>query len=889
SLTTTEITSNSKRSRIINKESQDDDDDDEEQNDCVVVNTINPEIVLLDDIEEQEILSPTTSNDDGIDSIDDEDEIEQQINDPDYTQITDAESSNESDVEIEDDYSTPLTSQTQSIINLITQDVNDDNTRLSEDSTENNNVQNRAPLPESIIDLVTQSLATTNAYNTNQEDVEEIEVLNDTEYLQHRLRVPPLIIILDEDNNNNNSISVENEEPIEINQQQSRSHEHKQSIDEHVCPICLESLTQLQRQNINLVTTPVCQHVFCDPCSRKLLENVPVARCPLCRLQLNERTKFISYCINIELRVKVYVRVLLSLQAYNDDDDADGDENQNSTDNDNEQTMSTTANFNAINDPTFSIMSKIKLNLTPAVIIQPENTTNFLDIKTKLVTFNPKYEDMYAPVFGPENPHLNQQQRAFKNMLSGHVESTSVSDFLFENQRRTFDSFGYAADPSTETHSTTHLVGDLINADINEGMTVFETTRKRLADKRKKDKNYDSSDVEGFRGPWAPFVDEVKVSRPTEEEQKELDELLSKRKKRARINEQKEEEEDNTNKTILHIKDPYDYQGRSFLHIPQDVGVNLRSDEPPQRCFIPKQCLHTYKGHTKGVQKIHYFPVSAHLFLTCSMDCKIKLWEFYNERRCIRTYMGHSQAVRDINFNNHGTDFLSASYDRFIKLWDTETGQVKSKFTTRKIPYCVSFNPDAHKQHLFVAGMSDKKIVCFDTRSGHVVQEYDRHLGAINTVTFVDRNRRIVSTSDDKSIRVWEWDIPVDFKYLADPTMHSTPAVALSRNGKYLAFQSMDNQIKIMEPGSNFRWKTKKVFKGHMVSGYACGLDFSPDMSYVISGDADGRLIIWDWKTTRLFERIKAHDDVCIDAKWHWHEKSKILTAGWDGVVKLWD
>jgi len=224
-----------------------------------------------------------------------------------------------------------------------------------------------------------------------------------------------------------------------------------------------------------------------------------------------------------------------------------------------------------------------------------------------------------------------------------------------------------------------------------------------------------------------------------------------------------------------------------------------------------------------------------------------------------------------------------------VKLWDTETGQVKSKFSMRKIPYCVSFNPSEHKQHLFICGMSDKKILCFDIRSGHVVQEYDRHLGAINTVTFVDRNRRIVSTSDDKSIRVWEWNIPVDFKYIADPTMHSMPAVGQSRNGKYLAFQSMDNQIRIMEPLANFRWKSKKLFKGHMVSGYACGLDFSPDMSYLISGDADGHLVIWDWKTTRVYEKIKAHDDVCIDVKWHWHEKSRVLTAGWDNVVKLWD
>lgn len=47
--------------------------------------------------------------------------------------------------------------------------------------------------------------------------------------------------------------------------------------------------------------------------------------------------------------------------------------------------------------------------------------------------------------------------------------------------------------------------------------------------------------------------------------------------------------------------------------------------------------------------------------------------------------------------------------------------------------------------------------VQWDIRSGEIVQEYDRHLGAVNTIVFVDENRRFVSTSDDKSLRVWEW------------------------------------------------------------------------------------------------------------------------------------
>ena len=63
-----------------------------------------------------------------------------------------------------------------------------------------------------------------------------------------------------------------------------------------------------------------------------------------------------------------------------------------------------------------------------------------------------------------------------------------------------------------------------------------------------------------------------------------------------------------------------------------------------------------------------------------------------------------------------------------------------------------------------------------------VVLNY-RHLGAVNTITFVDENRRFVTTSDDKSLRVWEWDTPVDMKYIAEPNMHTMPFVSLSHDG----------------------------------------------------------------------------------------------------------
>jgi pre-mRNA-processing factor 17 len=85
-----------------------------------------------------------------------------------------------------------------------------------------------------------------------------------------------------------------------------------------------------------------------------------------------------------------------------------------------------------------------------------------------------------------------------------------------------------------------------------------------------------------------------------------------------------------------------------------------------------------------------------------------------------------------------------------------------------------------------LTGCADKKIYQFNCKTGNIVQEYDQHLGAVNTITFVDENRRFVSTSDDKTIRVWEYGIPVVIKYIAEPSMHSMPAVTLHPSSTFI-------------------------------------------------------------------------------------------------------
>lgn len=241
------------------------------------------------------------------------------------------------------------------------------------------------------------------------------------------------------------------------------------------------------------------------------------------------------------------------------------------------------------------------------------------------------------------------------------------------------------------------------------------------------------------------------------------------------------------------------------------------------------------------------------MLLSSSMDSTVKLWNVNGDRKCLRTYYGHTEAVRGVDFNHDGTRFISFSYDRYVKLWDTETGQCISRHTSRKVPFCAKIQPNPSRSFEFLVGQSDKKIVQWDSRANEIVQKYDEHLGPVNALHFVDNNRKFFSTSDDKKVFCWEYDIPVVTKYIAEPDMQSMPATAVHPNGQWWVGQSQDNQVLIYGAVRKVSLQTKKRFVGHLNSGYACQLGFSPDGRILYSGDAEGRVFFWDWKTSRLY------------------------------------
>eukprot|EP00761_Pharyngomonas_kirbyi_P004726 gb/GECH01004731.1/.p1 GENE.gb/GECH01004731.1/~~gb/GECH01004731.1/.p1 ORF type:complete len:593 (+),score=109.36 gb/GECH01004731.1/:1-1779(+) len=377
--------------------------------------------------------------------------------------------------------------------------------------------------------------------------------------------------------------------------------------------------------------------------------------------------------------------------------------------------------------------------------------------------------------------------------------------------------------------------------------------------------------------------------RKTQDKNREHENVSHESKGREEPLEEEEEKEKPKRKGFecraeFHREERYDYLGRPWLTPPS----HLRPDTEHE-CFIPKKHVHTWQGHSKGkgVTAIRFFPGYGHLLLSASQDSTCKIWDVTSDYDCVQTYKGHMKPVRDIRFQSDGKRFASAGYDKNVRLWDTETGDVVTTLSNGRIPYCVRIHPNNPNEVL--VGTHDKKIIQYDIRTREQVQVYDQHLGPVNTITFLDNGRRFVTSSDDKTLRVWEYGIPVVIKYIAEPHMHSMPSIAVHPNNKWFAAQSLDNQILVYGARDKFRLNSKKRFVGHMVAGFACQVNFSPDGRFLMSGDSDGRVFFWDWKNCRKIKTIKAHEGVAIGCEWHPLEPSKVATCGWDGMIKYWD
>ncbi|KAL7569244.1 hypothetical protein ACA910_016797 [Epithemia clementina (nom. ined.)] len=554
---------------------------------------------------------------------------------------------------------------------------------------------------------------------------------------------------------------------------------------------------------------------------------------------------------------------------------------------------------------------------------------------------NPTKDVLYEPVQGPANDASTDTQRQLSRYQPREMQANmAIEETAFHQQRLDFQRTGRAmplvhCDRQTQPAQQSELVRTTLGYD-QQRLAKFkqeEVTRKKmkqaLVEKgTEKDPLVLGSDDELEFGVWGPpsrqeawhaqnkltnaetgdlapeqeaereYIRERNRVRGLEEEKQPvmtLDRVLERKMAHLLPPPQPNGEDSKPFEasSTFHGDAEYDYKGRSWIAPPPGLtaAANNNTDDNV-KSHVPKKCVARFaEKNQQGVHRIRLFPGTGHLLLSAGLDGSCKVWSV-EQRKVMRTYKGHSAGVRDMQFNLSGSQFVSASFDRFLRLWDTESGDVVQTFSNGKVPYCVQFYP--RDDSYFVVGCSDNRIVTYHTKTGELTQEYNHHLAPVNAILFVESEKNepvvMVSSSDDKKILVWEWDIGVPIKYISDPTMHSMPCMAMHPTGQYFCGQSLDNTICCVQTTPKIKILHNKKFSGHIVSGYACELTFSPDGRFVVSGDGTGALFIWDWKRHKILQKFRAHEPgkPTIGVVWHPIEPSTLFTCSWDGYIKVW-
>jgi WD40 repeat protein len=206
----------------------------------------------------------------------------------------------------------------------------------------------------------------------------------------------------------------------------------------------------------------------------------------------------------------------------------------------------------------------------------------------------------------------------------------------------------------------------------------------------------------------------------------------------------------------------------------------------------------TLRGHRDALLTAALSP-DGKLAATGSYDQSIRLWDLSAGKES-RILNGHNGPVFDLAFDPSGRLLASASGDRTVKLWDVARGERLDTFSQPlKEQYSVGFMPDG--RHV-IAGGVDSRIRVWklsDSAKGgtnELVESLFAHDGPILRLAVSRDGRWIVSSSEDRTIKVWD---AARFEQVARFSKQSdwTTALAVSPDNTTLVAGRIDGGMSV--------------------------------------------------------------------------------------------
>ncbi|KAG6809530.1 hypothetical protein H0H92_015911, partial [Tricholoma furcatifolium] len=191
----------------------------------------------------------------------------------------------------------------------------------------------------------------------------------------------------------------------------------------------------------------------------------------------------------------------------------------------------------------------------------------------------------------------------------------------------------------------------------------------------------------------------------------------------------------------------------------------------------------------------------------------------------------------------------------------------------------VAFSPNGTQ---IVSSSRDKSVRVWDVSTGKQVQELQGHTNWVKSVAFSPCSTLIVSGSFDKSLRVWDVTNGKQIQQLQGHT-DWVKSVAFSIDGTQIVSGSDDKSVRVWDASSG---KQVQRLEGHTAG--VNSVAFSPNQTQIVSGSRDESVRIWDASTGKQIQRLQGHT--------HWVHSvafsangTQIVSGSHDKSVRVWN
>lgn len=143
------------------------------------------------------------------------------------------------------------------------------------------------------------------------------------------------------------------------------------------------------------------------------------------------------------------------------------------------------------------------------------------------------------------------------------------------------------------------------------------------------------------------------------------------------------------------------------------------------------------------------FHPSVPVLAAGSISGSVHLWDVTAKTQ--RVFIGHSRSVTSLAFHPQGRQLVTGSIDANIKVWNIEDGRELKSLTVGGPVRSVALRSDG----ILAVGTKMPSIELWNVDSGDRMGILDGHASGVMSVAFSADGRSLVSTSTDKTLRVW--------------------------------------------------------------------------------------------------------------------------------------